>query len=402
MRSRASAGTPGPLSSTIDAAPRPRRRVGLDARCAISGSRPGALGRLHGVLDQVRQHAPDQHPVAQRAHRRRAARRSAGSGCHSACARTKSSTTWPRSTGRRLDLGQLGEGREVVDQAADRADLLAQDLLRGRQQARVGRVVAAVLRAQLLDRELDRRERVLDLVRQAARHLLPGRHLLQVFQARARVAELGHHAVEGAPQLVQLVLAARRDAHGQVALADPAGRVAQRGHAPGRAPRDEQPQHGRERQHDHQRDAQAAEDAGKHQREAARSRSCSRSIASRSARKFAYISREIPKVSSSRRGASRLASRAARPGWAAPRARAPGPRAAPPTRRPRASPSMMRARSRSGTSARSGACSNGAARDLGGALAEALLHLREVRRGRPRPRRPASCRTSSWCWSVMA
>ena len=57
----------------------------------------------------------------------------------------------------------------------------------------------------LLDGELDRRQRVLDLVRQPLRHLLPGADPLQVLDARPRLLHLAQHPVEHARELRQLV-----------------------------------------------------------------------------------------------------------------------------------------------------------------------------------------------------
>ena len=120
---------------------------------------------------------------------------------------------------------------------------------------------------ELLHRELDGRERVLDLVGQAPRHLLPGRELLHVDQARAGLTELRDHAIEGPPQVVELVGAAGRDPDGEVALPDPQRGVPQRRDPSGGAPGDDQPEHGREREHRDQRDAEAPEDARQHEGE---------------------------------------------------------------------------------------------------------------------------------------
>ena len=75
-----------------------------------------------------------------------------------------------------------------------------------------------VLAVALLHGELDGRERVLDLVREPLRHLLPRADALQVLDARARLLHLAEHAVEDARQLGQLVGARHRHAHVEVAL----------------------------------------------------------------------------------------------------------------------------------------------------------------------------------------
>ena len=87
-----------------------------------------------------------------------------------------------RSIGLHLRLRHAGEGRELVDHAADVADL-ADD--------RVGALVEdlavlgdhlAVAALDALGRELDRRQRVLDLVRDAPRHVRPGRRALRLHE----------------------------------------------------------------------------------------------------------------------------------------------------------------------------------------------------------------------------
>ena len=71
----------------------------------------------------------------------------------------------------------------------------------------------------LLHCELDRRERVLDLVGESACHLLPRPDALQVLDARAARLNLHHHAVERGREIRDLVLALLRHADVQVAFA---------------------------------------------------------------------------------------------------------------------------------------------------------------------------------------
>ena len=89
------------------------------------------------------------------------------------------------------------ELRELVDQALERLDL-ADDRRRALADQRgVRRVGVAELALQPLGRQLDRRQRVLDLVRQPARHLAPRRHLLGADERRD-VVEHDHRALEAA------------------------------------------------------------------------------------------------------------------------------------------------------------------------------------------------------------
>ena len=87
-------------------------------------------------------------------------------------------------------MREAREVREVADEPAQRADLLLDDLERRVEELPVARVVAAVLLVALLDGELDRRERVLDLVREALRHVLPRADALEELDARARLRHL--------------------------------------------------------------------------------------------------------------------------------------------------------------------------------------------------------------------
>ncbi len=119
-----------------------------------------------------------------------------------------------------LGVRQPREVGEVADQAAQRPDLLLDDLERRVEQRAEARVVALVLPVALLHGELDGRQRVLDLVREPLRHLLPRADALEELDARARLLHLAEHAVERLAQLGQLVGAGHRDADRQVPLGD--------------------------------------------------------------------------------------------------------------------------------------------------------------------------------------
>ena len=97
---------------------------------------------------------------------------------------------------RGLDLGQRAERAERVDEPAQRRDLFLDDLARVGEQLLEPRVVALVRRHALLHRELDRRQRILDLVREAARDVLPDAHALQVLDLPPRLVEVVEHRVE--------------------------------------------------------------------------------------------------------------------------------------------------------------------------------------------------------------
>ncbi|OPZ59304.1 MAG: hypothetical protein BWY87_01074 [Deltaproteobacteria bacterium ADurb.Bin510] len=121
--------------------------------------------------------------------------------------------------GHQVRAGHLGKGREFVDQvlhlvdlADDHAGALVEDL-------GVLKLVQ-VAPAQALGRQLDRRQRVLDLVGDAARHLAPGRHALHLLQL-GQVVEDHHQAQVFAAVVLEHrgvhherhFLAAQRDDH---------------------------------------------------------------------------------------------------------------------------------------------------------------------------------------------
>ena len=70
---------------------------------------------------------------------------------------------------------------------------------------------ALAMRAlQRLDRHLDRRQRILDLVRDALRDLAPRGDALGAHQLIARAGQIAGHRVEGGGQLADLVARAHR------------------------------------------------------------------------------------------------------------------------------------------------------------------------------------------------
>src|SRR5258706_8370260 len=71
----------------------------------------------------------------------------------------------------------------------------------------------------LLHTELDRSERIFDLVSEPARHLLPGADALQVLDARAARLHLEQHAVERLGKLADFVVARLADANREVTAA---------------------------------------------------------------------------------------------------------------------------------------------------------------------------------------
>jgi hypothetical protein len=111
------------------------------------------------------------------------------------------SITSCQRAGTRFDRGQPRELRELVDQVLERLDLLHDRPACTRDDPlEVGRRLQVRL-ADALRRELDRRERVLDLVGQLARHLAPGGDLLRAHERREVVEhhERSRAAAPGAP-----------------------------------------------------------------------------------------------------------------------------------------------------------------------------------------------------------
>ena len=112
--------------------------------------------------------------------------------------------------------------------------------------------------AQVLGRELNRRQRILDLVRDLARHLRPGLEAMRAFELDALRLELGGHAVEGVHQPAQLVGRLDGDARVEVAARDAAGRAGQPAHRIGDALGHRQPDRRAEQDEEQRREMDAA------------------------------------------------------------------------------------------------------------------------------------------------
>ena len=127
-------------------------------------------------------------------------------------------------------LRHARELAELVDDAAQRAQLVEDGVARLAEQlaeARGGLPSLLLERApQRLDRELDGEDRVLQLVRQAARHLAPGGDALGLQQPLARRAQLRGHGGEGAGQVADLVRRPRATASRGLPAATPRARPA--------------------------------------------------------------------------------------------------------------------------------------------------------------------------------
>src|SRR5512133_2194330 len=80
------------------------------------------------------------------------------------------------------------------------------------QMTKLGMVLGAAP-MHLLHGKLDRRQWVLDFVRESASHLLPCTDTLKVFDARTARFDLGHHAIQGPSQVANLVLSPFSDAN---------------------------------------------------------------------------------------------------------------------------------------------------------------------------------------------
>ena len=106
--------------------------------------------------------------------------------------------------------------------------------------------------AEVLGGELNRCQRILDFVRNLARHLRPGLQAMRPFELDALGFELGGHAVEGVHQPAELVGRLDGDARVEVAARDAAGRAGQAAHGIGDALGHRQPDR-RSQQHEEQR-----------------------------------------------------------------------------------------------------------------------------------------------------
>ncbi len=109
-------------------------------------------------------------------------------------------------------FGHASERRELVDHAADVADLADDGVDAFVEDLEIVRELAGIAAAQALGGELDRGQRVLDLVGDAARHVGPGAGALRREQVgdvveRDHVAlALGHRAFAGQLHLIGAVV----------------------------------------------------------------------------------------------------------------------------------------------------------------------------------------------------
>ena len=82
-------------------------------------------------------------------------------------------------------------------------------------------------RRSVLGRQLDRRQRVLDVVRDLPRHVGPRLEALRPFELAALPLQVGGHPVEVLDQAAQLVGRGRGDARVEIAARDPPRRARQ-------------------------------------------------------------------------------------------------------------------------------------------------------------------------------
>ena len=111
---------------------------------------------------------------------------------------------------RRVRRRQAREARELAHDVADARDLVEHRARRLVEVLVERRIVARAQPAQRLDRGADRRERIFDLVGDAASDLAAGRDALGRRQALAELREIGDRAVEGLRELLELAPAAAR------------------------------------------------------------------------------------------------------------------------------------------------------------------------------------------------
>jgi hypothetical protein len=110
-----------------------------------------------------------------------------------------------RSSGCGSALGHAREVGELGDDPAQPIGLLEHGRGRLLEDVAERRVLLAPGLAQVVHRHLDRRQRVLDLVGQPARDLLPRRDALGDHQPLLGGAQILEHQVEGAGHLAELV-----------------------------------------------------------------------------------------------------------------------------------------------------------------------------------------------------
>jgi hypothetical protein len=162
-------------------------------------------------------------------------------------------------------LGQLRERGELVHEPLERPDLVLDDLARVLHElAELGVELLELrplpARLELLERELHGRERVLDLVGEAARDLLPPRDLLEVDDPVPALADLAHHRVERAGEPRHLVGGpARVHLDGEIARGEALDGEDEVRHPARRPPRDEDAEQRRHHRGEHEQRPERAE-----------------------------------------------------------------------------------------------------------------------------------------------
>ena len=106
------------------------------------------------------------------------------------------------------------------DRSRQCADLFFDDVGRVVYELREGRVPCRCSLTELVDREPDWRQRVLDLVRETARELLPSGHLLEVHDAISRLGDLLDHSVEAIAELGDFVVPSQGNRETRFAFSD--------------------------------------------------------------------------------------------------------------------------------------------------------------------------------------
>ena len=129
--------------------------------------------------------------------------------------------------GRAARGGRGGEARELAGDLPQQPDL-PEDRGHAAVEHRPERRAAIDVHApQVLGGQLNRRQRVLDLVRDLARHLGPGLEPVRAFELIALRLQLRRHAVERVDQPAELVRRSHGDPRVEVAAGDPPGRARQ-------------------------------------------------------------------------------------------------------------------------------------------------------------------------------
>src|SRR5882672_2476535 len=166
----------------------------LPWRQRLPGSRFPALDRLGRVLEDVGQDLRDLAAVADQRHRMiRQGRDIADLRVAVALEKQRLLAEFLGVLGLHRRAWHAGERRELVDHAADVADLADDRVGANRESLRIVLDLLQITALQPLSGKLDRRQRVLDLVRDAPRHIAPGRHALGRHQV-GHVVEGDHRA----------------------------------------------------------------------------------------------------------------------------------------------------------------------------------------------------------------